>query len=248
MTSTTLQPEQHRKIWLYFLDTRVRYAVVLFFFSMILVETSFGKALLLLDLTWLAGALAVSRARPSDQELDDLLSSGVASLEEKAKRDLAPREQEMQAAPLTLRGPLDLDAPARQRFFTRPRTGQDGARRSPINRVVVLLPMEDRLGVYTCHHDCLEAVTSQVCAEEHHYRDVQSLALERSAETASNRDLPSKTIVLPTQVLSLTLTSGKRLSFPVSVGRSLDSAGGPSPLTGLEGTVRAIQTLIRDSR
>lgn len=243
MISTIPQPATQQRIWLYFLDTRLRYAVVVLFLGLALGEILLGKILLLFGLLWLAGALLFNRARPSDQEIEDLLSRDVESLVEKALQSLNPRDEEMPAEPLVLRGPIELNAPAFRKFLTRPRTGKDGGRRSPVNRAVILLPLEDRLGIYSCHRDSLNDQTSQISVEEHHYRDVVSLTLEKDAEAA--RDRTGRT----GQILSLELKSSRRLSIPVSDAQPSETAAGDGlPGTGMAKTVRAIQALMRDKR
>lgn len=246
MISTILESEPRRKIWLYFLDLRIRYALVVLFLGLVLAESSFGKLLLAAGLAWVLGALIVGRARPSDQELDALLAREMEWVTEKATRSHEARDGERRSAPLALLGPLERDT-APSSHFTRPRTGRDGGRRSPVNRVVVLLPMEDRLGVYSCHHDSLENQSSQISAEQHHYRDVASVALERDVEKEEGQaGRPGRPRT--TQVFSLELTSGRRLSFPVSVARTVDGAQDSPPSPGLDRTVHAIQALLRDHR
>jgi len=243
MISTIPQAEPQRRIWLYFLDSRLRYALVLLILGLALVEVSFGKVLLLLAFAWMGGALLLDRARPSDQKLEELLARDVEPLIEKALRSLGQRPDEFQAPPLVLRGPVELDAPAFQQFLTRPRTGKDGGRRSPVNRVVVLLPLEDHLGIYSCQRDSLKDQTMQAAVEEHHYRDIVWLALEKDIEPPDGRASGTG------QILSLELKSGRRLSIPVVAGPPMDGATGEGvPETSVERTVRAIQVLMRDKR
>ena len=246
MTSTILQSEQQRKIWLYFLDLRLRYALILLFLGLVLAERTFGKLLLVIGLAWVVAALMLDRSRPSDQELEELLTRDVDPLVEKAMQDLDPGDREMRAAPLVLRGPVDVDVPAYYQFFTRPRAGMDGGRRSPVNRVLIALPLEDRLGIYSCHRDSLKDQTSQISVEEHHYRDVVSMTLEKDREISAGRANRTAPV---NRLFSLELTNGRRLSIPVSAGQPVEAAEGEGPQrTGLDMTVRAIQTLIRDKR
>ena len=238
MISTILESEPQRKIWLYFLDLRIRYAPVVLFLGLVLAERAFGKLLLVLGLAWLGGALMLDRARPSDEELEDLLARDADPLVEKALEDLGAGDQEMRAAPLVLRGPIELDAPRYYQLFTRPRAGKDGGRRSPVIRVVIVLPLEDRLGIYSCHRNYLMDQTLQVSIEEYHYRDVVSMTLERDAEAAAgsaNGAAPGN------QILSFELTNGRRLSIPVWVGKEVQR-------TSLYMTMRAIQALLRGAR
>lgn len=252
MISALLASEQRRRIWLYFVDLRVRYALVVVFLALILVETSLGKGLLLIGLAWVGGALVLSQRRPPDQELDELFSRDLEAHVEKAVKHLEPREKEMQAAPLALYGPVEQDTPSYYRLFTRPKTGRDNGRRSPVNRVVVLVPMEDHLGIYSCHYDSLRDITSQVSIEEHHYRDVVSVTLEADLEVSDGlqrrqyQTLKGESY-LPTQVFSLEFTSGRRLSIPVSVRRRSEGEEASLP-TELDKTVHAIRVLLRDKR
>jgi hypothetical protein len=247
MIVPNFESQQQRRIWLYFLDLRLQYACVILFMGLVLAEWSLGKALLLLGLAWVVGALVVSMARPSDQELDDMLSLGLDPLVERAMQHLRPRKDEKQAPPLALMGPLDLNSPEYRQFRTRPRTGKDGRRRSPMNRVMVVVPLEDRLGIYSCHLDSLRNRSSQVSSEEHNYKDVVSIALEKDVEPSRSPAGESADLATA-QILSIELTNGKHLSIPALVGRLRGDSGEEVPLTGLERTVRAIQTLIRDRR
>jgi hypothetical protein len=251
MIRTVFQSERRLKIWLYFVDFRLRYALAVILFGLILVETVVGKGVLLIGLAWTAGALALGRVRPSDQVLDEIFSHDLEAQVKKAERSLEPLESRDRAEPLAIHGPIELDASASHRLFTRPRTGKDRRRRSPVNRVVVVVPMEEHLGIYSCHYDSLRDLTSQVAVEEHHYRDVVSVVLEEDLEvSAGTRHRGHHTArggdYVPTQVFSLEFTNGRRLSIPVSVG---PPGEGETPLiTGLDRTVRAIRTLMRDKR
>lgn len=224
MTQTTSDSEARRRLQLYFLDLRLRYALAVLFLGLVLVDFLLGKALLLGGLAWLGGTLALKAKRPSEREVDELLSRDLESLVQKAMRSLDPPEHEMQAAPLALFGPVEPDG---------------RSRRSPVNRAVILVPMEDQLGVYSCQHDSIRDLTTQVSVEEHHYRDVVTVRLEQGGEALAGA----------TQVFSLELANGRCLSVPVSVawqeGRT--SGAGAQP-TSLEKTVLAIRALLRDKR
>ncbi len=250
MTPASLTSDERQKIRLYFLDTRLRYAVGVLFVGLVLVELSVGKLLLLAGLLWLGAALVLATKRPSDGELDDLLSHDLQTLVEKARQSLA-QEQEV-APPLAIFGPAESAAPAHNRVPRR--TGKDGRPRSSLNQAVILLPMEDQLGIYSCLHDSLSGLTSQISVEEHHYRDVVSLRFEENVEVAAmpaHQPPPGVGIGtrVPTQMLSLELTNGRRLSVPVSVvWQGETTEGGGQVRTGLEKTLLAIRALMRDKR
>lgn len=244
MIAPTLQSEQQRRVWLYFVDLRIQYALAPLFLGLVMVESAMGKVLLLLGLAWIAGALYIGKEKPSDQEIDDMLALELGPLVERARQSLRPREEELQAAPLALLGPLDLNSPAYRRLFARPRTGRDGRRRSPINKAVVILPMEDRLGIYACRFDSLSGVATQVSAEELHYRDIVSVALEKAVEAPAG--LPAEQD--ETRIFSIELKSGRRVSIPVSPGWLKSDAGEGTPLAGLDRIARSVQVLIQDKR
>ena len=251
MIWTILDCERRRRIWLSFVDLRLRYALAVIFLGLILVEAMLGKGLLLLGLAWAGGALALGRLRPSDQELDEIFSRDLEGQVVKAERSLEPLESGTRAEPLAIYGPVELDTSAAFRLFTRSKTGRDRRQRSPVNRVVIVVPMEEHLGIYSCHYDSLRDLTSQVSVEEHHYRDVVSVVLEEDVEVSDGTQRRTYQTqrggsYLPTQVFSLEFTSGRRLSIPVSVGRA--GEGDVPLLTGLDKTVRAIRTLMRDKR
>lgn len=247
MMTPTDQPGQKSRIWFYFLDLKARYAPIPLFLGVALAESALGKVMLLIGLAWIAALIVMGRARPSDEEVDELLSLDLRSLMERAMESLRPREEEMQAAPLALMGPLEVNALDRLQRFTRPRKGTDGRRRSPLNRVVVLLPMEDRLGVYSCNHDSLQGVSAQVSSEAHHYKDVVSIRLERNIEPGAGLD-PKYSLAPINQILSLDLCSGRHVSFPASIGYVKGGEGEEPALTNLEKTVRSIQALLHNRR
>jgi hypothetical protein len=236
------------RLHLYFLDLRIRYAVVVLLLGLILVEADVGKTLLLAGTLWLGAALLLAMKRPSDQEVDELLAGDLKSLVQKALRSLGPHE--MRAAPLALLAPAEPGVQNHARPFVRNRAGKDGGSRSPVNHAVVVVPMEDQLGVYSCQHDSLSGETTQVSVEEHHYRDVVTVRLEEDVEVAGvSGQQPEKKACHPTQVFSLEFTNGRRLSVPVSVAWQEDVTGEEGPLpTGLEKTVLAIRALMRDKR
>lgn len=242
MSSPNSQSDR-QKIRLYFLDPRLRYAFVPLLLGLILVEIFLGKFFLLIGFTWLGAALLLDRSRPSDQELEELLASDVQPLVEKALQSLDPRDDEMQGLPLVLRGPIELATPAFRQFLTRPRTGKDGNRRSPVNRVVILLPLEDHLGLYSCQRDSLNDQTTQVSIESHHYRDVVWLALEKDVEPAAGQATGTG------QIFSLELKNGRRLSVRVAAGsRGEEARNDHGSLSSMEKTIRAIQVLMRDRK
>lgn len=251
MISTILDSETKRTVWLYFLDARGRYAVVLLFAGLVLVELALGKLLLVAGLGWLGGAAALAWKRPVDREVDLVAARSLEALVAAAVRNLDPREDEARAAPLALYGPVE-DGTARYRHLVRPRTGRDGARRSPVNRIVILVPLEDHLGLCSCQYDFLSEESSQVSVEEHHYREVVSVTLERAALPAPGPQMVGEspaTEASSTQVFSLDFTNGKRLSIPVSSGwRSGSQDPDTSDPTGLDRTVRAIRVLLSAKR
>lgn len=249
MAFPVLSLPKEKEVWLYFLDARLRYLVVVFFGGLVLVETDLGKPLLLIGFLWLGGVLKLNQSRPSDRDLDRLFSSKLDPLAENAGKNFDARSHEMSAVPLVLRGPVELDAPAFYHYFTRPKTGEDGARRSPVNRVAILLPLEDCLGIYCFQHDFLRGESSQVSIEELHYRDIVAMTLEKESEMLDGPALQNGA-ALARQVLSFDLKGGRRLSFPVSVGQadSSGASGEESSMSDLERTMKAIQVLLRDRR
>lgn len=233
---------------LYFLDLRLRYALAVLLLGLILVETCLGRTLVLAGLLWLGVALLLAVKRPSDQEADELLAGDLKSLVQKALRSLGPHE--MMASPLALFAPAEPGMRSNSRLFVRCRAGRDGRSRSPVNRAVVVVPMEEQLGVYSCQHDSLSGETTQVSVEEHHYRDVVTVRLEEDVEVSGGAgQQPEQKARRPTQVFSLEFTSGRRLSVPVSVAWQENVAGGEgSQPTRLVKTVLAIRALMRDRR
>ena len=232
---------------LYFLDLRLRYALAVLLLGLILVETRLGKLLVFSGLVWLGVALLLAAKRPSDQEADELLASDLKSLVQRALRSLGSHE--MMAAPLALFAPTE---PGVQNHgpFVRRRAGRDGGSRAPVNLGVVVVPMEDQLGVYSCQYDSLSGEAIQISIEEHHYRDVVAVRLEEDVEVPrGSGQLPEKNFGRPTQVFSLEFTNGRRLCVPVSVAWQEGVASGEEPLpTRLEKTVLAIRALMRDQR
>jgi hypothetical protein len=229
MMDTILTPDERQRISLYFGDLRIRYALGVLLVGVLLAEFALGKVLLLVGILWLAGALALGRRRPSDQEVDTLFSRDLKALVDEAVRRL-PQEQGRRAPPLALYEPAELRRGPKAR-----------GHRSPVHRVVVLLPMEEQLAIYSCQHDFLTGQNSQVSIEEHHYRDVVTVRLEQDVEAAGAQR--------PNQVFSLELTNGRRLNLPVSAVWQEESGDGKGPQpTGLERTVQAIRALMRDKR
>ncbi len=248
MTDATLTSGERQRIWLYFLDTRLRYAFVALFLGLVFVGLSPGKVLLLFGLAWLGVALILETRRPSDREVDELFDRDLQSLVQNALRSLDPPPDAQ--PPLALYGPVERGAAPQSRFLVRPRAGKDSRLRSPVICAVILVPMDDQLGLYSCQHDCLEGLTSQVSVEEHHYRDVVTVRLEEDVAVSANKGRrPSTGPLRPTQVFSLELTNGRRLSVPVSAAWQGEQASGGGPqATALEKTAQAIRTLMRDKR
>lgn len=244
MTASGIFPELREQRWWYFVDLRLRYALALLFVGMVLANHPIGKLLLLLGLIWIGGSLFLHRSRPSEAVVDGLFSQEVDSLVAEAARQFRLEDQELRVKPLVLRGPVERNIPDYYRFLSGPRTGRDGRRRSPINRVVILLPMESRLGIYSCQQDCLRRSTTQVTIEEHSYKDVVSLKLERHLADTRVKSLDGAAPI-DTRVLSLELANGKKLAFPVAEGRTGGGAEEEEEISNTERTMRSIQALLR---
>jgi|tagenome__1003787_1003787.scaffolds.fasta_scaffold20858490_3 hypothetical protein len=251
MTAQPLTAGERDRIRRYFLDSRLRYGLILLILGLVLVETTLGKILLFGGLLWMGAAMALAAKRPSEEELDRLLSRDLGSLIETATRALDRPEDEVQVPPLALLSPSPLAAQALDLRSARPRNGRDGRSRSPVNRAVVLLPMEDQLGLYSCDQNAVTGQISNVSVEEHHYRDVASVQMEedvpRGGDSAANGS--GGKVRHPAQKLSLELTSGRRVEVPVAAAWQRRDGGGTAlGPTDLERTLAAVRVLLRDKR
>ncbi|HTG31545.1 MAG TPA: hypothetical protein VLB76_01340 [Thermoanaerobaculia bacterium] len=245
MTPQSLTGDERNRIRLYFLDSRLRYGLILLVAGLVLVELTLGRILLLAGLTWLGAVLALAAVRPSEEELDRLLSRDLSSLIETATRALDRPGDEVQVPPLALLSPSPLVARAAGLRSARPRSGRDGRLRSPVNRAVILLPMEDQLGLYSCDQNAVTGQTSNVSVEEHHYRDTVSVRMEE--DLAPGTDSARRTA--STQRLSLELTNGRTVAVPVAAAwQPSGGGGGALGPTELEKTLSAIRALLRDKR
>jgi hypothetical protein len=246
MSALGMTAETQERVWWYFFDVRLRYAFAVLFVGLVLVQSEVGKGMVGLGLIWIAASILLTRSRVPEPEVDRLLSEDVNSLIEDAERCFRVEDHELRVNPLVLLGPVEANVPTSYQYFTGPRTGRDGRRRSPVNRVVILVPMEDRLGVYSCCRDLLRGETSQVIVEEHNYKDVVSVKLE----TLTERDKVKSFDAAPpeySQVLTLELSNKTKLTFPVLSGPP-GEGGEEEQLTGAERTMRAIQTLLGGNR
>lgn len=232
----SLTSGDRKRVQHYFVDPRKRLALVVLFLGLVLIELVAGKLLLLAGFFWLLVGLAIEAKRPSDEEVDALVSRDVQALVQEAMRRFAPRDDEIRAAPLALLGTEDHRLHASHSLLAKSRTGRDGTRRSTLNQVVILLPMEDQLGIFSCLHDSLMGVSLRVSSEEHHYHDIVTLGLREDIRSTRSR-----------QVFSLELNNGRHLSFPVSVAWQ-EGRGSSSQHSGLEQALLAIRTLMRDKR
>jgi hypothetical protein len=248
MTPQPLTAEERHRIRLYFLDSRLRYGLILLVSGLVLVELPLGKVLLLAGFTWLAVVMALAAKRPSDEELDRLLSRDLDSLIDTAAHALDRPEDEIQVPPLALQSPSQRSEHALDLRSVRPRIGNDRRLRSPVSRTVILLPMEDQLGLYSCEQNAVTGHISHVSVEEHHYRDIVSVEMEEGVARASN-PAGRETAWHPAQRLSLELTSGRRVEIPVEASRQRLGGGETTlGLTELEKTLAAVRVLLRDKR
>lgn len=241
MTATDFFPELRDKRWWYFVDLRLRYALALLYVGLALANFPVGKLLMLFGLMWIGGSLFLRRLRPPEEEVDGLFAQETDTLVADAARRFRIEDQDLRVKPLVLRGPIERNIPDYYRFLSGPRTGRDGRRRSPMNRVVILLPMEGRLGIYSCQCDLLRYSTSLVSLEEHGYKDVVSLKLEQRSADDDVKTVDG-TAPIDSQVLTLELANGKKLAFPVAEGRG---GAGEEEVSSLEKTMRSIQALLR---
>jgi hypothetical protein len=242
MTPQPLTADERDRIRLYFLDSRLRYGLILLVLGLVLVELTLGKILLFAGLIWMGAAMALAAKRPSEEEIDRLLSRDLGPLIETATRALDRPEDEIQVPPLALLGPSPLAAHAPDLRSTRQRNGRDGRPRSPVNRAVILLPMEDQLGLYSCDQNAVTGQISNVSVEEHHYRDIVSVQMEEDVARASD---PAHH---QTQRLSLELTNGRRVEVPVTTAWQRPDGGVALGPTDLEKTLAAVRVLLRGKR
>jgi hypothetical protein len=245
MTPQPLTDDDRKRIRLYFLDSRLRYGLALLVLGLVLAELALGKVLLLASFIWLGAVIALAAKRPTEVELDRLLSCDLDSLIEMATRALDRPDDEIQVPPLALLNPSPLVARTPDLHSTRPRTGRDGRLRSPVNRAVVLLPMEDQLGIFSCDQNAVSGYVSNVSIEEHHYRDIVSLRMEEDLSPAADPVRRGVSI----QRLSLELTNGRTVVVPVTATwQQRGRDGGALGPTELEKTLAAIRALLRDKR
>jgi hypothetical protein len=238
MTSQPLSGEERNRIRSYFLDSRLRYGLILLFLGLALVGLRLGQLLLIGGLAWLGIVWTLAVKRPSEEELDRLLARDLSSLIEAAMRALDRPEDEVQVPPLALLSPSPLNS-------ARPRNGRDGRLRSPMNRAVILLPMEDQLGIYSCDQNAFTGQVSNVSVEEHHYRDIVSVRMEEDLASGAEPERRAAS----TQRFSLELTNGQTVAVPVvAAWQQPDSGGGVLGSTDLEKTLAAIRALLRDKR
>lgn len=249
MTAAEITPEVRDKVWWYFFDVHLRYAFAILFVGMVLVPSDVGIAILVLGLIWLVVSSLLTRSRLPEAEVDRLLSEDIDVLIADAQRRFRVEDEELRVKPLLLVGPVEPNVPSLYESVIGPRTGRDGRRRSPVNRVVIVVPMESRLGIYSCCRDFLKNVTSQLAIEEHNYKDVVSLRLETLSGKPQVKSLdPTSQSQEYAQVLSLELSNRKKLTFPVSCELPEERTNDEQPLTGTERTMKAIQTLLGGQR
>ena len=147
MSDLSLSSEERQKIRFYFLNLRWWVACGLLFAGLVIIDTCPGMALALIGLVWLLGALWIRARKPKAEEIEELFSKELRALVPKAIGSFDTAEEELVAAPLSLWGPTepgDLAAgpsPARQPAVR--------IARSPVHRAVILLPMEDHLGIFS---------------------------------------------------------------------------------------------------
>jgi hypothetical protein len=240
-------------IALYFADARLRYAAALLVLGLIVVELPLGKLLLLLGVIWIAVALILAARRLPDADLDRLVACDLGPLVEQAVRALDRPDDEIQAPPLALLSPLPLAAGIPGQRLLRARTGRDGRLRSPVNRAVVLVPMEDRLGTWCCDLSSITGEIANLAVTEHHYRDIVSLRMEQEMAPAAGAAAvitpsPGRAARYPTQQLTLELTSGGKVAIPFGVACQLGDRESALAPTELEKTLAAIRALLRDKR
>jgi hypothetical protein len=249
MTVAEIAPGVRDQVRLYFFDIHLRYAFATLFVGLVLVPSNVGIAMVILGLIWLVASSLLTRSRLPEPEVDRLLSEDADALVADAQRRFRVEDEELKIKPLVLVGPVEPNVPSLYESWLGPRTGRDGRRRSPINRVVILVPMESCLGIYSCCRDFLRNATSQLTIEEHNYRDVVSLKLETLSGRTQVKSLDSVSQKQEyAQVLSLELGNQRKLIFPVSSEGREAGAEDEQPPTGTERTMRAIQTLLGGNR
>jgi len=253
MVVPPLGSAERNRIGLYFADARLPYALTLLLLGLVVVELTLGKLLVFLGLSWLTVALALAAQRPSEEELDRLVARDLYAVVEQAARALDRPDDEIQAPPLALLSPSPLAPGALGRRFLRSRTGRDGRVRSPVNRAVVLVPMEDQLGTWSCDLSSITGQIANLAIAEHHYRDIVSVRMEQDVAPASGPGTGAavasgRAARRATQRLTLELTSGGRVAVPFAAAWQQGDFGSALAPTELERTLAAIRALLRDKR
>jgi hypothetical protein len=183
----------------------------------------------------LGGVTTVWAQRPSLEQIDAWFAEDLGRIIEQGRHRLDPDGDRLRGSVLHLAGPVE-PPPRKTLFLTeRARRSTSFGYRSPLNRVVVLFPMERALTVYSCLYDSIRNEVSQVQEVEYNYKDVVGVAL--AEDTARDgRARPSGR----TQTFELRFSNGQTLSVPVAA--PLSASGG---MTELDKTVASIRTLLR---
>lgn len=242
-------------IWLYFTrplsKLTIRPALILIGAGVVLSWTRLGAWLLTAGILYSVALVAAQFLRPSDQKIDDWLKEDVQELREKALKMLDLEEKDIQSSrPLQLAGPLLHTTPHVRREHLRFRRGRDRCYRVSVNRVLILLPTKDYLGVYRVIYDSIRNMTFHPEATEYAYRNVVAVKYGGEADAFQGEDQNRLTTkngeqVVPTQYFSISISNGESFGVPVRAQVAKDQSATEPPMTELEQTVKAIKKLLQ---
>jgi hypothetical protein len=243
-------PIRRRRMTLYF--ARLRLKPLLFLAVATFVLGGFSETLLLVGLgVCLAYVLLLIwlwMARPSDGQMDVWLAEDLRSLRRRAmvKLDLATLDED----PFEIVGPfLQVTDHIRPKNI-KGRRGRDGVFRLSVNRVLILFPTEHHLGIYSCVFDSLRDTAFHINAKEYAYRNVVAVSCGEDAEVfdgdqARQYELPDGRAIVPTQVFSLSVSSGETLRVPVRARLAQENHRGLPPATELDKVVSRMRAMLR---
>jgi hypothetical protein len=244
-------PKKRLLIRLYFTHLPLHPALGLLAVGLVFAWAGAGYWILVAGVLYSGAIGALAYSQPADRQIDDWLSADAAKLVQKAFKmlDLEPADIES-GKPFQIAGPLLHTTPLVGKEHIRFRKGRNGTYRLSVNKVLILLPTKNYLGVFHCIYDSIRDQIFHSVATEYAYRNVVAIKYGEEAEVFKGDQQNLLTTrdgkpFVPSQYFSISISNGETFGVPVRAHDAATRAPGDPPLTDLDRTVRALKKLLQ---
>lgn len=185
--------------------------------------------------------------QPSDREVDLWFDEAIERLEAESLEILElTREQCESAEPRCIRSPVLWYTAGVDPADLVWKVGQDGMARFGVYQISYLWLAEDLVGIFRCDYDFIRDAVLNEQTQEFFYGDILSISTRREASALS---LPTGQSLLSKEEFKITVAGDQHFEMMISSDELWELTGAEKvPDDGLEATINALRTKIRDKK